>query len=153
MVKTGRTRCWKLSSRSNRDLTQQQSWKTQDGRMTKKCRARPEMHSLVQHFFVILPSWVFQPSCCLRSLIMKPDNPRPSQLTIVRFCTWCSSLLMFWFSRILFASSVCSCWSWALFISWQKDLFDWGFRTPEDPLNSTRERWGISPLHPSASRH
>ena len=71
VVKTGRTKCWKLSSQINRDLTQQQRWKTQDGRMTKKCRARPGMHSLVQHFFVILPSRVFQPSCCLRSLIMK----------------------------------------------------------------------------------
>ena len=36
--------------------------KTQDGRMTKKCRARPGMHSLAPHFFVILPSRVLQPS-------------------------------------------------------------------------------------------
>ena len=35
----------------------------------KKCRARPGMHSLAPHFFVILPSWVLQPSCCVSSLI------------------------------------------------------------------------------------
>ena len=40
-----------------RDLTQQ------DGRMTKKCRARLCIPGLACHFFVILPSWVFQPSC------------------------------------------------------------------------------------------
>ena len=51
-----------------RDLTQKDGWKTQGGRMTKKCRARPGMHSLARHFFVILPSCVFQPPCCVRSL-------------------------------------------------------------------------------------
>ena len=35
----------------NRDLTQKDGWKTQDGRMTKNCRARPGMHSLARHFF------------------------------------------------------------------------------------------------------
>ena len=35
----------------NRDLTQKDGWKTQDGRITKKCRARPGMHSLARHFF------------------------------------------------------------------------------------------------------
>ena len=39
-----------------RDLTQQDGWKTQDGRMTKNCRARPGMHSLTRHFFFILSS-------------------------------------------------------------------------------------------------
>ena len=52
-----------------RDLTQQDGWKTQDDRITKKCRATPEMHSLAQHFLVILLSWVFQSSCCVGSLI------------------------------------------------------------------------------------
>ena len=47
-----------------RDLTQQDGWKTQDGRMPKKRRARLGMHSLARHFFVILPS------CCVRSLFM-----------------------------------------------------------------------------------
>ena len=35
----------------NRDLTQKDGWKMQDGRMTKNCRARPGMHSLARHFF------------------------------------------------------------------------------------------------------
>ena len=42
------------------------SERSQDGRMTKKCRVRLEMHSLALHFFVILPS------CCERS---KPPKP------------------------------------------------------------------------------
>ena len=54
---------------NSRDLTQQDGWKTQDDRMTKKCCASPGMHSLARHFFVILPSWVFQPSFCVRSLL------------------------------------------------------------------------------------
>ena len=48
-----------------RERTQQNGWKTQVGRMTKKCRVRLGMHSLAPHFFVILPSWVFQPSSCV----------------------------------------------------------------------------------------
>ena len=40
----------------NRELTQQDGWNTQDGRMTKKCRVRLGMHSLARHFFAILPS-------------------------------------------------------------------------------------------------
>ena len=31
---------------------------------TAEWRERLAMHSLARHFFVILPSWVFQPSCC-----------------------------------------------------------------------------------------
>ena len=39
---------------------------------TKKCRARPGMRSLARHFFlVILPSSLFQPFCCVRSLVSK----------------------------------------------------------------------------------
>ena len=34
-----------------------------------KCRVRMGMHSLARHFFVNLLSWVFQPSCCVSSLI------------------------------------------------------------------------------------
>ena len=44
------------SERLIRDLTQQDGWKTQDGKMVKKCHARPGMHNLAQHFFVIHPS-------------------------------------------------------------------------------------------------
>ena len=57
-----------LSSAQKRDLTQQDGWKAEDGRITKKCHARPGMHNVAQHFFVILPSWVFQSFCCVRSL-------------------------------------------------------------------------------------
>ena len=57
-----------------RDLTQQDGCKTQDGRMTKKIRARPGMHSLAPHFFVILPFWVLQPSCCVSSLLARSDD-------------------------------------------------------------------------------
>ena len=42
--------------REIRDLTQQDGWKTQDGRMTKKYRVRLGILSLARHFFVILPS-------------------------------------------------------------------------------------------------
>ena len=35
----------------DRDLTQKDGWKTQDGRMTKNRRARPGIHSLARHFF------------------------------------------------------------------------------------------------------
>ena len=34
-----------------------------------KCRARAGMHSLAWHFRVILPSWAFKPSCCVKSII------------------------------------------------------------------------------------
>ena len=36
---------------------------------TKKCRARMGMHSVNGHFFGVLPSWVFQKSCCVSCLI------------------------------------------------------------------------------------
>lgn len=38
------------SSADIRDLTQQDGWKTQDGRMTKKGRARPGMHISCDNF-------------------------------------------------------------------------------------------------------
>ena len=44
-------------------------WLVDSGRMTRKCRVRLGMHSLARHFFVMLPSWTFQPSCCLSSQI------------------------------------------------------------------------------------
>ena len=54
---------WSPSVYVIRDLTQQDGWKTQDGRATKKSRAGAGMPSLARHFFVILPS------CCVRSLL------------------------------------------------------------------------------------
>ena len=56
---------------NNRELTQQDDWNTQDGKMTKKCRVRLGMHSVALYFFVILPFWVFQPSFCVSSLLIR----------------------------------------------------------------------------------
>ena len=39
---------------NNTELTQQDDWNTQNGRMTKKCRVRLAMHRLALYFFVIL---------------------------------------------------------------------------------------------------
>lgn len=48
--------------------------RTQDGRMTKKCRARMCTSGLVRHFSSICrPECVFQPSCCVRSLFLLRD--------------------------------------------------------------------------------
>ena len=57
-----------------RELTQQDGYNTQDGRMTKKCDARLCIPKLTPYFCVILPSWVFQPSCCVSSLLTKSDD-------------------------------------------------------------------------------
>ena len=76
-----------LKSCYNRELTQQDGWKTQDGRMTKKCRVRLGMHGLAPQFFVILLSWVFQPSCCVSSLICwstRNFNSRPGPSPLPR---------------------------------------------------------------------
>ena len=62
------------AGRVNRQLTQQDRWKTQDGRKTKKCRVRLCIPNLTRHFFVILPSRVLQPSCCVKS---NDDIPPP----------------------------------------------------------------------------
>ena len=36
---------------------------------TNTCRVRLGMHSVAPYLFVIMQSWVFQPSCCVSSLI------------------------------------------------------------------------------------
>ena len=63
-------------------ITQQDGWKTRDGRMTKKSGARLCIPNLTRHLFVILPSWVFQPSCCISSVLSSsdelPKNPQTS---------------------------------------------------------------------------
>ena len=46
-----------------RELAQQDGWKIQDGRITKKCRARLCIPNLRRHFCFI------QPSCCISSLL------------------------------------------------------------------------------------
>ena len=55
--------------RVTRELAQQDSRKTQDGTITKKCGARLCIPDLSRHLFVILLSWVFQASCCVSSLL------------------------------------------------------------------------------------
>ena len=47
------------NQRNITDLTQEDGWKTQNGKVTKKCRARPGMHSLARYFIVMPPSGVF----------------------------------------------------------------------------------------------
>ena len=66
-----------MSSNVNRELKQQDGWNTQDGRMTKRCRVRLGTHSLAPHFLVILLPGVFQPSCCVSSLIALMIPPYP----------------------------------------------------------------------------
>jgi len=51
-----------------RDLKQKDGSKTQDGRMTKKCRARLAMHSFARHFFVILPGVLSLSAVLLRKV-------------------------------------------------------------------------------------
>ena len=67
------------------ELPQQDGWKAQDGRMTKKYHAR--LCILARHFFVILPSGVFQPSCCVSSLLLEREKGkrRPINLKAKRF--------------------------------------------------------------------
>ena len=56
--------------RAIRELTQQDGWKTQDSKTAKKnCGARLCIPNLTRHFFVTLPSWVFQPSSCVSSVL------------------------------------------------------------------------------------
>ena len=58
-----------LPNENIRDLTQQDGW-TQDGRMKKNCRARLCIPIVTRHFFNVLQFWVFQSSCCIRSLLI-----------------------------------------------------------------------------------
>ena len=79
-----------------KELTQQDVWKTQDSRKMKMCGARLCIPNLTWHFFVILPSWVFQPSrFCLSSQLLysqmtarlNPQKPLPSLLVFDRILT------------------------------------------------------------------
>jgi len=54
----------------NRDLTQQDGWKTQDGRMTRKCRARPGMHCSAPL------ARVTTSACVEEKKISEQDSPR-----------------------------------------------------------------------------
>ena len=67
---------WTLQGDPSSQLAQEDGWKTQKGRITKKCRA-----SLAQHFIVILPS------CCVRSLLMQ-TQPLTLKFQTVGFSLW-----------------------------------------------------------------
>ena len=43
-------------------------------RMTKECGAGLCIPNLTRHFSVILPSWVFQPSCCVSSVLLEREK-------------------------------------------------------------------------------
>ena len=60
---------------------------TRDGRMTTKYGARLCIANLTWHFFVILSSWVFQPSCWVSSLLLEREigKHRPIKLIAKRF--------------------------------------------------------------------
>ena len=74
---------------SNRELTQQDGWKTREGRMMKKCNAILCIPNLTPCFFVFLPSWVFQSSSCVSSLLLESKKGkrlhRPIKLIPKRF--------------------------------------------------------------------
>ena len=76
-----------------KELTQQDVWKTQDSRKMKKFGARLCIPNLTWHFFVILPSWVFQPfRFCISSQLLysqmtarlNPQKPLSSLLVFDR---------------------------------------------------------------------
>ena len=57
--------------------------------MTKQCCVRLGMQSLTPHFFVIVPSGLFQRSCCVSSLLLEREKGkqlhRPIELVAKRF--------------------------------------------------------------------
>ena len=81
------------NQRNITDLTQEDGWKTKNGKITKKYRARPGMHSHARYFIVMPPSWVFQPSCCVRSLLMQ-TQPLTRKFQTVGFSLWLNGTLM-----------------------------------------------------------
>lgn len=61
--------------------------RTQDGRMTKKCRARMCTSGLVRHFSSFCrPEYVFQPTCCVRSLYLLRDITLLRVGSILTYC-------------------------------------------------------------------
>ena len=86
-----------ISASVFREITQKDDRKTQDGRMTKKCGARQCLPNLTRHFFVILPFWMFQPSCCLSSLLLSVLR----YSTNGRFCNHERLLFLIFFWDIL----------------------------------------------------
>ena len=105
-----------------RHLTQQDGWKTEDGRMRKKCCARQCIPGATRHFFV------FPPSCCVRSLlsmssrfdlsslnhlsvshrvvIVRTENI-PSYLKILLTSLFCGKTVCFYFPAGVFTYQRC----------------------------------------------
>jgi len=65
--------------------------KTQDGTMTKKCRARLCIPGLARHFFVILPSWLFRSSCCVTASNMARQEDVKGSFIFVKKSVECWS--------------------------------------------------------------
>ena len=93
----------------NRDLSLQDGWKTQEW-VTKKCRARPGMHSLARPFFrhsaVLSPL----PSCNSDSVCLQTNDDRKDCFSLGRLFTKTSkqykSSLSGWKSLFLLHSAV-----------------------------------------------
>ena len=78
--------------------------------MKKKCRVRLCIPGLARQFFVILPSWVFQPSCCVRSLISEFELLNTKTIEFMF-----AGINMFWARlRLILARAVRRGLKWAL---------------------------------------
>lgn len=55
-----------MHSVDKRDLTQQDGWRSQDDRMTEEMLGEIVDFRSCATFFRHLPSWIFQPSCCIK---------------------------------------------------------------------------------------
>ena len=125
---------------NNWELNQQESWKTWDGKMMKKCGTRLCIPNLTQHFFVILPYRVFQLSCCVSLYCLICDAlaglfcqrghhkwasvPLKSLVIFTRFCQNCHIcpnhhicqiignvlLFLFWSAFLDISANMCSFW-------------------------------------------
>ena len=71
--------------------------------MAKQCRVRLGMHSLAPHFFVILPSWVLQPSCCVKCQVFLQSFTKGPYLII--FNVNILSVHLCWLNSVTFVSS------------------------------------------------
>ena len=103
------------------DLTQQDGWNTQDGVMMKKCRARLCIPGLARDFFVILLSWVFQPSCGVRSL-MTVFNPK---ILIYSAANRTGRSLQFLSCRLRFISVCMNDTLWSLIERWEHKMLSY----------------------------
>ena len=64
------------------------------GRMTKKCGATLCIPNLTRHLFVIPPSWVLQPSCCVSSLLLAREKGKQLHRPIKISCWKVSCILI-----------------------------------------------------------